>query len=418
MITRRDLIESVGAGAGAALLGAAFPARAEGPAEGRAEGGAGPELSPLLPAGTRAEARLESLPGKKPLIKLTTRPPNYETPIEYLKTAITRNDAFFVRYHLADIPEVDARTWKLRVGGAAAKASRELDLEELRKLPAAEVVAVCQCAGNRRGLFRPHVAGIEWGNGAMGCARWKGARLEDVLNLVGLGPDALEIVFDGADGPVVAGAPDFAKSLPVAKALEKTVLLAYEMNGEPLPHWNGFPVRLVVPGWSATYWVKHLTSIEVVAKPYDGFWMKPGYRIPSGRFPIVTRFPSQDTAVNVPITEILINSLITSHADGAEVKAGAKLVIGGIAWDGGHGVRSVEITADDGKTWVAAELGEDLGPFAFRTFRHAFEAAARGSHTFRARATNRIGQTQVAELIHNPPGYHHNVMQPVTIFVT
>lgn len=254
MITRRDLIESLGAGAGVALLGT--------PGGTTAKAGVAPDLSPLLPEGTRAEASVQSLPGKKPLIKLTTRPPNYEAPIDYLRSAITPNDEFFLRYHLPDIPEVDGKKWKLRVGGATAKGERELDLEELKKLPAAEVVAVCQCAGNRRGLFQPHVAGIEWGNGAMGCARWKGARLEDVLDLVGVGKDAVEVVFNGTDGPVVADAPDFSKSLPVAKALEKPVLVAYEMNGHPLPHWNGFPARLVVPGWSATYWVKHLGSID------------------------------------------------------------------------------------------------------------------------------------------------------------
>jgi len=409
MLTRRDLIESVGAGASAVLLGAQLPARAEGEPR--------PDFSPLLPEGTRAEARLESLPGKKPLIKLTARPPNYEAPIDYLRGAITQNDEFFVRYHLADIPEVDARTWKLRIGGAAAKGERELGFEELKKLPATEIVAVCQCAGNRRGLLQPHVAGIEWGNGAMGCARWKGARLEDVLGLVGVGADALEVVFNGADGPVVADAPDFAKSLPVAKALEKSVLVAYEMNGQPLPHWNGFPARLVVPGWSATYWVKHLTSIMLVAKPFDGFWMKPGYRIPAGKFPVAARFPSQDSAANVPITEMLTNSLITSHPDGTKVKAGSEVALGGIAWDGGYGIRSVEITADDGKTWIAAALGEDLGPFALRTFRHAFKAVAKGPHVVRARATNRIGQTQITELIPNPAGYHHNGMQPVTFVV-
>jgi sulfite dehydrogenase len=409
MHTRREMIRAVGAGAGLALVKVPLEAGSKEPVL--------PDLSPLLPGGTRDEARLASLPGKRPLIELTARPPNYETPVEVFRSAITPNDAFFVRYHLADIPEVDARAWKLRVGGSAAKAARELDLVELKALPVAEVVAVCQCAGNRRGLIQPHVAGIEWGNGAMGCARWKGARLEDVLGLVGLGPDALEVVFNGADGPVVAGAPDFAKSLPVAKAQDKTILLAYEMNGEPLPHWNGFPVRLVVPGWSATYWVKHLTSIEVVAKPYDGFWMKPGYRIPAGKFPVTTRFPSQDNAITWPVTELLTNSLITSPADGTKVKAGSAVTIGGIAWDGGHGIASVEITADDGKTFVAAELGEDLGAFAFRTFHHSFEAAGKGPHRFRARATNRIGQTQASEAVTNPAGYHHNLMQTVTIFV-
>jgi sulfite dehydrogenase len=406
MRTRRELIRVMGAGA--AVLVASRSDAADGMLL---------DLSPLLPEGTRSEARLASLPGKKPLIRLTTRPPNYETPIEYLRGPITRNDEFFVRYHLAEIPETDAGPWKLRIGGAAAKAERELDLETLKRLPPVEVAAVCQCAGNRRGLFQPHVAGIEWGSGAMGCARWKGARLEDVLGLVGLAPDALEVVFNGADGPVVFGVPDFAKSLPVGKALEKTVLLAYEMNGEPLPHWNGFPVRLVVPGWSATYWVKHLTSIDIVAKPFDSFWMKPAYRIPAEKFPIAARFLSQETAVNGPITELLTNSLITSHADGSKVRHGTEVEVGGIAWDGGYGVDSVEITDDSGKTWVATELGADLGPFAFRTFRHVFKAHARGPHTFRARATNRIGQTQPAELIANPAGYHHNLMQPVTIVV-
>jgi DMSO/TMAO reductase YedYZ molybdopterin-dependent catalytic subunit len=375
-------------------------------------------LSPLLPDGTRAEARLESLPGKKPLIKLTTRPPNYETPIDDLRGAITQNDAFFVRYHLADIPEVDARVWRLRLRGSAAKRETEIGLDELKKLPAAEITAVCQCAGNRRGLFQPHVPGIEWGNGAMGCARWKGARLEDVLGLAGVGADAVEVVFNGADGPVVETTPDFVKSLPIAKAREENVLVAYEMNGQPLPHWNGFPARLVVPGWTATYWVKHLTSIEVSAKPFGGFWMKRAYLIPRGKFPIVSYFPSQQTPTGEPITEILTNSLITSHADGAKVRARAEVVIGGIAWDGGYGLGSVEVSVDNGKTWTAAALGPDLGPFAFRAFRHAFVPRAEGNHVILARATNRIGQSQASQLIRNPAGYHHTLMQPVTLVVT
>src|SRR5262249_30690207 len=278
MITRRSLLE---AGAGAALVGSAVPSfGASAFAQGK------PHLSPLLPEGTRSEAIFDVLPGKKPLIKLSYRPPNYETPIEYFRSVITPNDAFFVRYHLTDIPEVDAASWKLKVGGAGANGAIEIGLEDLRRFPASEVVAVCQCSGNRRGLVQPHVPGVEWGYGAMGCARWKGARLKDVLDRVGVKKEAVEIVFDGADGPVVEKTPDFVKSLPLAKALEETTLLAYEMNGVPLPHWNGFPVRLVVPGWTGTYWVKHLTSIEVATKPFDGFWMKSAYRIPVGKFPV------------------------------------------------------------------------------------------------------------------------------------
>src|SRR5438034_11781116 len=134
-----------------------------------------------MPEGTRSKALLAALPGKKPLIKLSYRPPNYETPMQYFRTAITPNDAFFVRYHLSNIPQVDAKTWKVAVGGDGANDQAELTLDDLKRMPTAEVVAVNQCSGNRRGLFQPHVAGVEWGYGAMGCARWKGVRLKDVL---------------------------------------------------------------------------------------------------------------------------------------------------------------------------------------------------------------------------------------------
>src|SRR5205085_8016305 len=188
-IHRRALLAS---GAGAALAAGGFPRFPEAAA-------AGLDLPSVLPAGTRAEAVLDALPGKKPLIKLTYRPPNYETPMDYFKTAVTPNDAFFVRYHLSDIPEVDAAKWKLSIGGEGANGRAELNLDALKRLPAHEVTAVCQCSGNRRGLFQPHVPGVEWGYGAMGCARWKGARLKDVLERAGIKKEAIEIVFHGTD---------------------------------------------------------------------------------------------------------------------------------------------------------------------------------------------------------------------------
>src|SRR5437763_744017 len=263
-----------------------------------AAGALGSKLAGALPEGTRAEAVLDALPGKKPLIKLSYRPPNYETPIEYFRTAITPNDVFFVRYHLSDIAEVDAGTWKVVIGGEGANGQTELTLDDLQRMPSVEVVAVNQCSGNRRGLFQPHVPGVEWGYGAMGCARWKGVRLKDVLDKVGLKKEAIEIVFDGADGPVVPQTPDFIKSIPVWKALEDSTLIAYEMNGQALPHFNGFPARLVLPGWTGTYWVKHLTSISAATKPFANFWMSAAYRIPLGKFPVVARFISQETAAN------------------------------------------------------------------------------------------------------------------------
>src|SRR5262245_55020772 len=154
-------------GGAAASVAGALPPLARADAQGAS-------LPPALPAGARANAVLDALPGKKPLIKHSFRPPNYETPIEYLRTAITPNDAFFVRYHLSVIPEVDAKTWKVAVGGDGATAQVEMTLDDLKRLPAAEVVAVNQCSGNRRGLANPHVVGVEWGYGAMGCARWRG----------------------------------------------------------------------------------------------------------------------------------------------------------------------------------------------------------------------------------------------------
>ena len=372
-----------------------------------------PDLAAGLPAGVRTSAVLDALPGKKPLIKLSYRPPNYETPIEYFRETITPNDAFFVRYHLAVIPKIDVKTWKLSLGGDGANRQAQLSLQDLQAMPATEVVAVNQCSGNRRGLFQPHVPGVEWGYGAMGCARWKGARLRDVLDKVGLKKEAVEVVFDGADGPVVDKTPDFIKSIPVWKAVEDSTLIAYEMNGQPLPHFHGYPARLVVPGWTGTYWMKHLTSIKALLSPESSFWMSAAYRIPLGKFPLVARFTSQDTAANTPITEIMVNSLITSHSDGAEVKVGSSL--GGIAWDGGHGIRTVEVSSDGGKTWASATLGPDLGRYAFRTW--SFPLQAKGKQTVLARASNVIGGTQTAELIANPAGYHHNLMHSIALTV-
>jgi len=399
-------------GAGLAAMGVAVAGSGLASAFSSAEA-AVPGLPGVLPQGLRDNVVLDTLPGKKPLIKLSYRAPNYETPIEYFRTAITPNDAFFVRYHLSDIPEVDVKTWKIAVGGDGANGTLTITMDDLKAMPAVEVVAVNQCSGNRRGLFEPHVPGVEWGYGAMGCARWKGARLKDVLDKIGLKKEAIEIVFDGADKGALDKTPDFIKSIPVWKAMEETTLIAYEMNGQPLPHFNGFPARIIVPGWTGTYWMKHIISIQAVTKPESRFWMNPAYRIPLGKFPLVARFISQETAANTPITEMVVNSLITSHADGASIKSGTP--VGGIAWDGGYGIRVVEVSVDGGKTWTAAKLGEDLGRFAFRTW--SAPLAGKGKTTIMARATNVIGQTQTATLIHNPAGYHHNVMHSVTLNV-
>jgi DMSO/TMAO reductase YedYZ molybdopterin-dependent catalytic subunit len=369
-----------------------------------------------LPPGALESAVLEALPGKAALIKRTFRPPNFETPLEYFNDVITPNRVFFVRYHLMNIPQVNERSWTLKVGGDAAGATAEFSLSSLLAgFEQVEIVAVCQCSGNRRGMFVPHVPGVEWGVGAMGNARWRGVRLRDVLNAVGVNKDAVEVAFDGADSAVHDKTPDFMKSLPIWRALDESTLIAFEMNGEPLPHWNGFPARLVVPGWTGTYWVKQLTSIDVRSQPLKSFWMNPAYRIPRGRFALVDRFTSQETDVSTPITEMVVNSLVTNIAPGQRFDAKQWLDVKGIAWDGGYGITRVEVSTDDGATWRSATLGQDLGRFSFRQWTYRFAPAQRGRYTVMVRATNRLGATQTFELIHNPAGYHHNVVQKIPV---
>ncbi len=364
-----------------------------------------------LPSGTLESEELFALPGKQPLIKRSFRPPNFETPVHQFTDVLTPNDRFFVRWHLASIPEIDPQTWRLSVGGDAASAPFEITLGQLqRDFEQVEVVAVCQCSGNRRGLSDPHVFGVQWAYGAMGNARWKGVRLKDVLAKAGLAKDAVEIGFNGADSGALEATPDFQKSIPVWKALEESTIIAWEMNGEPLPHWNGAPARIVVPGWTATYWMKQVVSIQALKQPLANFWMAKAYRIPKGKFATVDRFTTQETAENTPITEIVVNSLITNVTDGQKVKAGAPMVVKGMAWDAGYGIRTVDVTVDGGRTWQPAELGPDPGRYSFRPWQFVFKPS-RGRYTVSARATNALGSTQVDQLIFNPPGYNNNVVQ-------
>ena len=373
---------------------------------------------PELPSGALESAVLEALPGKKPLIKRTFRPPNFETPVSYFNELFTPNDVFYVRYHLINIPKVNERDWKLRIGGEAVEKPFEVTMDELKiGFEQVEIAAVNQCSGNRRGLVQPHVPGIQLGYGAMGNARWRGVRLKEVLNKAGIKKDALEAVFNGTDSGAIAGTPDFVKSLPMWKALDENTLIAFEMNGEPLPHLNGYPARLVVPGWTATYWTKQLSSVDVVSKPFDGFWMKTAYRVPKGAFPMKDRFLSQEAEVNTPITEILVNSLITNIENGQRFSLGQWIEVQGIAWDGGHGIERVEVSTDEGKSWRLAELGHDAGRFSWRQWNFRFKPDKKGVHSLMVKATNRIGGTQTFQLIQNPAGYHHNLVQKLTIEV-
>ena len=376
-----------------------------------------PYLGPkTLPSGTLESAILDALPSKKPLIKRSYRPPNYESPLEAFQQPFTSNDQFFVRWHLSDIPEVDGASWRLKIGGHGAEKPFEVSLDQLSKdFEQVELAAVCQCSGNRRGLSDPHVMGVEWGYGAMGNAKWKGARLKDVLAKAGIKKETIEIGFNGADKGAVEATPDFIKSIPAWKAIDENTLIATHMNGEPLPHWNGYPARIIVPGWTATYWVKMVTEINALTEPQGGFWMAAAYRIPLGKFPLIDRFVTQETDKNTPITEIVVNSLITNLVDGDTVTSGKEAEVRGVAWDGGYGIAGVEVSLDGGRTWDTAKLGEELGRFAWQQWRFLFTPKAKGDMKIMARATNVQGSSQVTKLIFNPAGYHNNVVQTVTV---
>jgi DMSO/TMAO reductase YedYZ molybdopterin-dependent catalytic subunit len=368
-------------------------------------------------ASSGAEEVIAALPGKRPLIQHAFRPPNFETPLADLAAPFTRNDAFFVRYHLPMVPEVDSARWRLHVGGASAQRPLTLSLHQLRQeFPLVTVPAINQCAGNRRGLFAPRVPGVQWGNGAMGNAKWRGVRLRDVLQRAGISADAVEVVFSGADSAVLPSTPAFAKSLPVDRALDESTLIAIEMNGMPLPHWNGAPARLVVPGWTGTYWMKHLTDIRIEPKPFDGFWMKGAYRIPTGVFP-GARFVTQETPETTPVTELMVNSLIVSPAPGSHLQRGRPVQLAGKAWDGGAGIARVEVSVDGRQSWREATLGPDLGRFAWREFHFPLDTSRAGPLEVAVRAHSRSGATQPDKLIVNPSGYHDNIVQTLALEV-
>jgi DMSO/TMAO reductase YedYZ molybdopterin-dependent catalytic subunit len=377
----------------------------------------GRKLRAQSPDAAAAARPLSVLPGKQPLIRHAFRPPNYETPLPELVAPFTRNEAFFVRYHLAVIPEIDPHRWRLGVGGTSVAHALSLSLQDLREnFEPVTLAAVNQCSGNRRGLFAPRVPGVQWGNGAMGNARWTGVRLRDVLARAGVVAGALEVWVQGADSAVLPSTPNFQKSLPMERALDENTLIALEMNGAALPRWNGAPARLVVPGWTGTYWMKHLTEIHVEPKPLENFWMKAAYRVPTGAFP-GPAFASQATAETTPITEILVNSLITSHVSGARLRRGQHVRFAGKAWDNGAGIERVQVSTDGRRSWRDAALGADLGRFAWREFSLPLAPADAGALEVAVRAKSRNGTQQPEKLIFNPSGYHDNIVQSVILEV-
>jgi sulfite dehydrogenase len=361
------------------------------------------------------ERRLAKFPEKTDLIVLTSRPPQLETPLHYFKELITPNDAVFVRFHISNIPtSVDLDQWRLKVGGNTER-ELNLSLDDLKKFEKVTYTAVMQCSGNGRSYFEPRVFGGQWGNGSMANVTWGGVRLKDILNKAGVKPGSVDVFFDALDEPPLPSVPDFVKSLPIDKAIEEDIIVAYEMNGTPPPMLNGFPARLIVPGWYATYWVKSLTEINVLTKPFEGFFMKTAYRIPDTPCGCVP--PGTAPKSTIPINRMTTRSLIIEPAKGASIKVNQLAEIKGIAFSGGYSIKDVIVSIDGGKTWREAKLGRDLGRYSWIQFSYPWRPAKPGKYTLMAKATNSIGESQPFEGLWNPSGYLWNMVQKNEVVV-
>ncbi|MGU7781260.1 molybdopterin-dependent oxidoreductase [Burkholderia sp. PU8-34] len=358
-----------------------------------------------------------AFPQKGEMLLVRIRPPLLETPFAVFDDGVfTPNDRFFVRWHLADIPtRIDAGAFRLAVHGLVERPV-ELSLHDLMShFPHVEVAAVNQCAGNSRGFFSPRVAGGEWGNGAMGNARWTGVRLKDILDRAGVKAGAVQVRFRGLDNGVLPATPPFVKALDVDRARDGEVIVAFGMNGQPLPLLNGFPLRLVVPGWYSTYWVKMLNDIEVIDRRDDNFWMAKAYQIPDT--PHASIQPGQAGVKTVPISRMVPRSFVTNLADGAVIALDRAQTVRGIAFGGDTGVRNVLFSHDGGASWSAARLGKDYGKYSFRRWEAQFTPHRAGQAVLQVKAVNDDGVEQPDTPPWNPAGYMRNVVESTKVFV-
>ncbi|WP_407696208.1 SorA family sulfite dehydrogenase catalytic subunit [Sphingobium sufflavum] len=362
------------------------------------------------------ERPLVRLPQKRPLIGLTSRPPQLETPFAvFADGPVTPNDAFFVRYHLSGLPTaIDPATYRLSLGGHVGT-PLSLSLAELKRdFPVQEIVAVNQCSGNSRGFSTPRVGGGQLGHGAMGNARWRGVPLRALLDRAGVRAGARQVTFNGLDNPPVDSIPDFIKALDIDHARDGDVMVAWAMNGADLPFLNGYPLRLVVPGHYGTYWIKHLSEINVVDARYDGYWMKTAYRIPDNDCACVE--PGAKPDKTRPIGRLNIRAFLTSHRDGQAVRAGRPVALGGIAFNGGGGIAKVLLSSDGGQHWQEAQLGQDLGRYSFREWRLPLTLPS-GTQAVMVRAIGTDGEAQPLQPRWQPAGYMRNNVETIRLEV-
>jgi DMSO/TMAO reductase YedYZ molybdopterin-dependent catalytic subunit len=421
-LSRRGLLKLLGAaGSGMALypwLGADVAIAQEPAPEKAMEAFTGPGPNPHW----NSVGPYVTEPQKVPLILLTDRPVQLETPRHYFRTAFTPNEAFYVRWHLDGIPNaVDLKDWKLHIEGNVNRPVA-LDLPGLMtKFTPVSLAAVNQCSGNSRSRLQPRVPGGQWGHGAMGNAMWTGVPLRELLDLAGVKSGSLQVQFQGLEngqGPEGFGSNLFLKSLDLANPVIGECLVAYQMNGEPLPMLNGFPVRLVVPGYFATYWTKCLTWIRVLNAPDENFWMKTGYRVPdTPRGNTTPEDVKAGKVKTVPIERLPARSFLISPDGSSKIPAGMHVTLRGIAFSGYGRVIRVEVSEDGGKRWTPAKLGEDLGAYSFRTWEAPWTANSPGRYSLAVRATDEKNNTQPDEPVWNPGGYLWNRIERQDIVV-
>ena len=358
-----------------------------------------------------AAARLLRPQNPQDMIVRSARPEDLEMPPAGFADFITPIDHFFVRTHVT-VPRVDISEWRLKVEGHVAT-PLTLSMEDLRRMPLVELVGVLECAGNGRSFFSPPVAGLQWTTGAVGNGRWRGVRLADVLQRAGVKPNAVEILFDGADVPLGTMA-DFQRSIPIKKALHRDTLLAYAMNGETLPVKHGFPLRAVVPGWAGDSWVKWITTIRVMDEEFGGFWMKRAYRRPVRPIASGELVPQEEMT---PVTTLRVKSVITYPARYARLDLGRRVTIRGLAWSGDAGaVTGVDVSLDDAHSWTRARLIGPSTPFGWRQWELPWTPTANQRYSVFARARDASGDVQPIVTPWNPSGYLWNGSPQVDVW--